>query len=303
MQMNARTNNRLFYLTYGASDEAWGAIITTAGFQHIPPHAAYPPSQHPESHNFRPQNGRILNEYQFVYIVKGGGSFASARGKKHAVKTGDLLILFPGEWHNYCPDTDSGWDEYWVGFKGSYMEHLVGKHFFSPENPVLELGISSSLVGLYDDLLQTAGNEKVGFQVMLAGILQHITATIFFKCKNKSFADAYILDKLAEARRVMKAEIEHPSSPKEIAARLGVSYSWFRRAFKDYMGISPAQYQIQLRLIRAKELLGQTALNITEIAYQLHFENGGQFSTFFKKREGLTPKEYRGWISAAHPKE
>ena len=72
---------------------------------------------------------------------------------------------------------------------------------------------------------------------------------------------------------------------------------------QDYTGISPAQYQIQLRLIKAKELLSQTTLNITEIAYQLHFENGGQFSTFFKKREGLTPKEYREWISATNSKE
>ena len=214
-----------------------------------------------------------------------------------------MLILFPGEWHNYYPDIDSGWDEYWVGFKGSYMEHLIDKHFFSPENPILELGISSSLVNFYEDLLQTANNEKAGFQVMLAGILQHITSTIFYKYKNQSFADAYILDKLDEARRMMKSEIEHPSSPEEIAAQLGLSYSWFRRTFKDYTGISPAQYQIQLRLIKAKELLSQTTLNITEIAYQLHFENGGQFSTFFKKREGLTPKEYREWISAANSKE
>ena len=244
-------NNQLCYLTYSANDEAWGTIITTAGFQHISPHASYPPSQHPKNYNFCPQNGRILNEYQFVYIVKGSGTFISDHSKKRSVKTGDLLILFPGEWHNYYPDIDSGWDEYWVGFKGSYMEHLIDKHFFSPENPILELGISSSLVNLYEDLLQTANNEKAGFQVMLAGILQHITSTIFYKYKNQSFADAYILDKLDEARRMMKSEIEHPSSPEEIAAQLGLSYSWFRRTFKDYTGISPAQYQIQLRLIKA----------------------------------------------------
>ena len=301
--MNTQMNNQLCYLTYSANDEAWGTIITTAGFQHISPHASYPPSQHPKNYNFCPQNGRILNEYQFVYIVKGSGTFISDHSKKRSVKTGDLLILFPGEWHNYYPDIDSGWDEYWVGFKGSYMEHLIDKHFFSPENPILELGISSSLVNLYEDLLQTANNEKAGFQVMLAGILQHINSTIIIKYKYLSFAHAYILDKLDEARRMMKSEIEHPSSPEEIAAQLGLSYSWFRRTFKDYTGISPAQYQIQLRLIKAKELLSQTTLNITEIAYQLHFENGGQFSTFFKKREGLTPKEYREWISAANSKE
>lgn len=91
----------------------------------------------------------------------------------------------------------------------------------------------------------------------------------------------------------MKSEIENPLSPEEIASQLGLGYSWFRKTFKEYTGVSPAQYQIQLRLNYAKELLTRTSLNITEIAYKLHFENVGQFSTFFKKREGLTPKEYR----------
>ena len=291
--MNTQMNNQLCYLTYSANDEAWGTIITTAGFQHISPHASYPPSQHPKNYNFCPQNGRILNEYQFVYIVKGSGTFISDHSKKRSVKTGDLLILFPGEWHNYYPDIDSGWDEYWVGFRGSYIEQLRSKQFFSIDNPILHIGISNSLIGLYEDLLRTAENEKSGYQIMLAGILQHITSTIMFKHKNQPFHDSYIIEKLAAARRIMKEQIEEPISPEIIATQLGLGYSWFRRMFKDYTGVSPAQYQIQLRLIRAKELLTRTALNISEIAYQLHFENAGQFATFFKKREGLTPSEYR----------
>lgn len=284
---------KLYYLTYGPSDEDWGLVVTTAGYQSIQPHAAYPPSKHPERYNFRLQNGRVLNEYQFVYIMKGKGWFSSQHIRNRSVKAGDLLILFPGEWHNYYPDGETGWDEYWVGFKSPNMEMLVGKGFFSPENAVLEIGISTTLVSLYEDLLQNIAHEKAGFQIMLAGILQHMTSLVYFKCKNLSFGNQYIIEKLTEARLLMKENVESPVSPEEIAARLGLGYSWFRKMFKDYTGISPAQYQIQLRLIRAKELLADTSLNISEIAYQLHFENGGQFSTFFKKREGVTPSDYR----------
>lgn len=291
--MDTQKKEPIYYLTYSTSDEAWGTIVTTAGFQDIPPHTAYPPSQHPESYSFRPQNGRILNEYQFVYIVKGCGSFISDHCKKQTVKAGDLIILFPGEWHNYSPDKESGWQEYWIGFKGIYMENLIAKRFFSVEKPILELGISNSLISLYEDLLHIANEEKSGFQIMLAGLLHHITSTIFYKQKNRSFENTYVKEKLDEARRLMKSEIENPLSPEEIATQLGLGYSWFRRTFKEYTGVSPAQYQIQLRLNYAKELLTRTSLNITEIAYKLHFESVGQFSTFFKKREGLTPKEYR----------
>ena len=294
--MSLQSKDLLHYLTYSPNDELWGAVITTVGFQFIPSGSPYPLSKHPENYDFHKQDGRVLNEYQFIYISKGHGQFISSHQKQTTVKVGDLLILFPGEWHNYYPDEDSGWDEYWVGFRGSYFEQLRSKQFFSIDNPVLHIGISNSLIGLYEDLARTAENEKAGYQIMMAGILQHITSTIIFKYKNKPFHDSYIIEKLAAARRIMKEQIEEPISPEVIATQLGLGYSWFRRMFKDYTGVSPAQYQIQLRLIRAKELLTRTTLNISEIAYQLHFENAGQFATFFKKREGLTPSEYRNQL-------
>ena len=245
--MDTQRKDQIYYLTYSANDEAWGTIVTTAGFQDIPPHTMYPPLQHPESYNFLPQNGRILNEYQFVYIVKGSGSFISDHCKKRQVKSGDLIILFPGEWHNYSPDKESGWQEYWIGFKGIYMENLIAKRFFSIDKPVLELGISNSLLSLYEDLLHIANEEKSGFQIMLAGLLHHISSTIFYKQKNRSFENTYVKEKLDEARRIMKSEIENPLSPEEIASQLGLGYSWFRKTFKEYTGVSPAQYQTMQR--------------------------------------------------------
>ena len=85
----------------------------------------------------------------------------------------------------------------------------------------------------------------------------------------------------------------NPLPPEEIASRLGLGYSWFRRMFKEYTGVSPAQYQLQQKLLKAKELLTSSSMNISEIAYSLKFENAGQFSTFFKKKEGVTPSEFR----------
>ena len=92
---------------------------------------------------------------------------------------------------------------------------------------------------------------------------------------------------------MMKEEQTGNLSPKTIAARLGVRYSLFRREFKRYSGISPGQYQQQLKLARAKELLSSSNLSMAEIAFELNFECVGQFSTFFRKKEGVTPSEFR----------
>ena len=44
---------------------------------------------------------------------------------------------------------------------------------------------------------------------------------------------------------------------------------------------------------KAKELLDITKLNITDISYQLGFENVSQFSTFFRRKTGVPPLQYR----------
>ena len=60
--------DKLCYLTIGDKDEKWGVVVTTIGYQFIPPGTKYPLSAHPDNYSFMPRGGRILNEYQLVYI-------------------------------------------------------------------------------------------------------------------------------------------------------------------------------------------------------------------------------------------
>jgi transcriptional regulator GlxA family with amidase domain len=59
------------------------------------------------------------------------------------------------------------------------------------------------------------------------------------------------------------------------------------------MGTSPAQYQMDIRLKKAQELLTTTNHSITKIGETLGFSDTAQFSTFFRKRQNITPREYR----------
>lgn len=285
--------DQLYYLRINPNDEDWGIVVTTVGYQFISPKSQYPLSKHPDQYNFKPQNGRTLNEYQLVYITKGGGYFSSQSCQKEYIHAGTMILLFPGEWHSYYPDPETGWDEYWIGFKGLHIDRRVEKLFFTKAKPLYKIGISATIINLYEDVLRLASNEKTGHQQMVSSILLHILGSVYYKDKNNSFSDPYMVDKINEAQVLMKEQTENPIVPEEIASQLGLGYSWFRRMFKEYTGVSPNQYLLQQKLLRAKELLTTTQLNVSEIAYQLKFDNTGQFSTFFKKREGLTPSEFR----------
>ena len=89
-----------------------------------------------------------------------------------------------------------------------------------------------------------------------------------------------------------KTTPEDVSMP-EIAERLNVSYTKFRRLFKEYTGMSPAQYFINLKIHRAKEMLRGSNASVKEISIILHFENPNHFTALFKNKTGLTPSEYR----------
>lgn len=78
-----------------------------------------------------------------------------------------------------------------------------------------------------------------------------------------------------------------------IAREVGMGYTWFRRVFREYVGMAPAQYQHTMRLNKARELLATTAHSISEIAYALGFESVSAFSLFFRLRERLSPSQYR----------
>ncbi|MDR0742820.1 MAG: AraC family transcriptional regulator [Tannerella sp.] len=281
------------YFNISALDESWGIVVTTVGRQLIPPHSSYPLSQHPESHIFNPDNGRVLKEYQLIYIPEGSGYFESKSCKKRKITAGTMILLFPNEWHTYEPDKDRGWVEYWVGFHGLHIDNRVKNGFFSPATPVFHLGFSSAILGLYEDILNHAAEERAGYQQLISSIVLYILGLVHFMYRNETFSDSYAVIKINEARAIMKQTIEEDISPGSIAERIGVSYSWFRKMFKKYVDVSPAQYQANLKFLRSKELLNTTNLSITEIAYKLNFENVGKFSTFFNKKEGLSPLQYR----------
>jgi AraC-like DNA-binding protein len=98
---------------------------------------------------------------------------------------------------------------------------------------------------------------------------------------------------ISRARLRIRESLESDLTIQKVAEDLGVSYSNFRKLFKEFTGISPATYQQDLRLQRAKELLSTTNMSIKEIAYRLNFESPDYFSAKFKIKTGRRPSELR----------
>jgi AraC-like DNA-binding protein len=283
------------YLLTTEQDLRWGITVNTVGFQHIAPFQPYPPSNHPKRYLFSVDKGRILDEYQLLYVTRGKGEFRSKNCKKLKIEEGYMFLLFPGEWHTYHPDKSTGWDEYWIGFDGSNMDNLITSEFFNRQYPVFSVGISEQIVQLYEWAIATAKEQKAGFQQMLAGYVNLLIGYAYSYGRQSKFEEMRIVKNINKAKVIIMENLHTKIVPQMIAERLNMSYSWFRRIFKQYMGISPAQYIVEIKIQKSKELLTNTDMSSKEISFETGFDNPDYFCTIFKKKTGLSPLEYRAF--------
>jgi AraC-like DNA-binding protein len=291
------------YLPLSSELRARSLYAIGGGYALIPAHTAYPPQAHPSDHHFHWQEGRMLQEYQLLYITRGSGVFDSqASGVRH-VNAGDLLILFPGVWHRYSPEAQTGWDEYWVAFQGKYVDELMLKHALSPEDPILHPGMNELLLEYYLRIIDEAHKEAVGYQQVITAHILQILSLAAATTRRKEFEGTDILRVIEQAKCALLERIDQAVNIEEMASSLHVSYSWFRRMFRQYTGLSPAQYHLQLRINRACELLRSTTIPIAEIGHTVGIDSSYYFSRIFKETAAISAQNSRFIFTFMRPDE
>ncbi|MCX2678912.1 AraC family transcriptional regulator [Galbibacter sp. EGI 63066] len=78
-----------------------------------------------------------------------------------------------------------------------------------------------------------------------------------------------------------------------ISEKLGYDYTYLANTFSEVKGITIQHYIIEHKIEKVKELLLYDELNISEIAYKLHYSSSAHLSNQFKKITGLTPSFYK----------
>lgn len=283
------------YLIVNDKDRKFGLWVNTVGFQAIRPNTPYPLRDHPSGYYFNTGKGRVLHEYQLVYITKGKGLFKSDSTPEEEVPKGRVIILFPGQWHTYQPLQQTGWNEYYIGFEGPIIDGIIKNSFIDKNNQILEVGLNEELVSLFSRAINVAESDKISSQQYLSGMVLHMVGMILSISKNKKFEVGEIDQKIEQAKIIMNENVFKNIDPEELAQKLNISYSWFRKVFKDYTGYAPAKYFQELKLRKAKQLLVETNQSVKEISYSLDYKTTEHFFSLFKKHTGYTPLEYRSF--------
>lgn len=282
----------LKYLTPGDRDKEWGIYINVAGTALVSPNSIYPSPDHPSGYHFNWEQGRVLNEYQINYITEGKGVLENENGR-FLIKPGSIIVTAPNVWHRYRPLKNTGWKEQYIGFNGKIAEQFLAHPLFSSNQPVINIGIKEEILDTYLKTFELLKKEKPGFQQVASGMVIKLLGYLISFEKQKEFTGKRIASIIEEARFKMREQVDHALDLEKMALEYNIGYSYFRKMFKSYTGVAPHKYHLELKIMRAKELLLSTDKSIKEISFELGFQSIFYFSRLFKKKVGVNPTDLR----------
>lgn len=162
---------------------------------------------------------------------------------------------------------------------------LYRSHFSFPTSSNAKIPI------LIQQLLQ---NQSVpGVAALFRSKLLFITLLgELFDSSKKQFADdgSVLAEQIMEYIRQNHAEA---TTIARIASRFGLDRRRLAELFERYVGMTPSNYLIECRILKAKELLRTCSCPVKQIAECVGYSDSLYFSKAFKKRIGLSPSEFQ----------
>lgn len=186
----------------------------------------------------------------------------------------------------------------WAHFQVTILDAIDAFHLFSiphtfPEKAAAsmgeiceELATQAQSSGEELPLARVARRKALGFRLFA------VIAEAGRPCAD---GDA-LLDSMQRLRPVMQrlyAEPEKPLTLEEMAGLVHLSPSRFSALFRSRLGVSPGEYQRNLRMNAAKTALLDSEKSIAQIAGDLGYEDPFHFSKAFRKATGMPPRQYR----------
>lgn len=217
-------------------------------------------------------------------------------GQTQLVPPGHFFLIDCKKRQHYytAPGSDS-WHTMWVHFYGAnakayydaFLTHNNGSHTGIFPVPAKALSIFNMLMEL-----DTKGQNQIMSDFQAASLLTQILTECVLS--TMTMGKASDMPQIIQGVRMFLLNHFHEKHTLEdLGNRFNINPYYLQKQFKRYVGMSPSEYQIYLRMNRAKELIRSTRQPIGEIAYAVGMENLGYFTRLFKKQEGMTPQEYR----------
>jgi AraC-like DNA-binding protein len=240
--------------------------------------------------------GPWVRDHYLIHIVHKGKGIFSLGNRTYHLEAGQGFIICPDDSAYYQADAVDPWNYSWVGFNGSSAGVYLRQAGLGSDNPVFGCGEVEELKQLVDQMLDIRLCHDAR-ELKLIGLLNlFLSKLIELNRKDAPEVSDNVDTKEAYAKKAVKYILTNYSrkiSVTDIADHVGLDVSYMSMVFKRTMNIAPHEYLINWRLEKAIELMKNPALRLSEIACSVGYDDPFLFSKLFKKKTGLSPREYR----------
>ncbi len=237
---------------------------------------------------------RILDQFQANIRGSSEGlgwssAFASIQrerpydGKLHALSD-SLMVLHRGGPVNIT---------YTVDGKPVVRHIPKGGVFFLPAGHECDVALHASAIG--DTIIEGLPASSLFVDPIAKAIANRFIAINYHKPAYDPGKQRYQLTnrQMERVRDFVEANLDSDIRLEMMARVCGRSTEYFVRIFKATAGVSPYQYVLNLRIERAKALLGRDGPSIAEVALQCGFSHQEHLTRMFRRFTGVTPGRYR----------
>ena len=243
-----RAVNPIQYIIESERDLLWGLSVCSVGFQHVEAGAPYPPRHHAENYLFNPLTGRVLQEYQLLYITRGQGVLETTHAGEQQIDAGTMFLIFPDEWHSYHPDPDTGWDTrqeaYFQQLLCGIVNHLLGLMFMTSINLDYDREREvPELISRARDFMQRNIEDDISMPDVASALnVSYTTFRRLFKRYTGLAPSQYFINlRLHRAKQLLRST---DRSIKEISFRLHFENpEYFATLFKKRTGMRPSDFR------------------------------------------------------------
>lgn len=250
------------------------------------------------------------NFYELVFIYSGTGTHILENGETRRLQAGDVICVKPGQVHGYKnlenlvlmnllvrPD--------FFDLCEPELEKLPNFHklFSDSKNPVQKgtfptiFNINKmqmfEIRAIIEDMQSEVDKQHIGWNFMGIAYLYQLILLLLRIFHDPNYPDTIEQNSAAKLIKYVEKNYAKKLTMQDLIENGNMSESTILRNFKRITGYPPFEYQMRQRMFAAIQKLIYTDWDITQIAYDVGFNDSNYFSRCFKKFINMTPKEYR----------
>jgi AraC-like DNA-binding protein len=229
--------------------------------------------------------------YQLLYVADGRARF-KIDGELKVLEKGNSVLYQPGDAQYYDYNLKDHPDIYWVHFS-CRKDHEFLRNIGWGDEKVYHVGVHNSYIKLFDHIIQELQLKPPHCEEQLKLLIQQLLLQMGRNWVRDENMMGIYNKEVEEAIQLFNLASEEDFTIKQYSKDRGLNYYRFIDTFTQYVGISPRQYIINIRMTKAKDLLMNSLFQISEVATLTGYDNPLYFSRLFKKTWGLSPMEYK----------